>query len=76
MRLQLSVNGQIFELSKIGPEYGELREPVELAPCIGDLIITVDGREHRQKVRLIDGAVPFEPSVRMLDYSPETVYDY
>lgn len=56
VRLHLAVNGQVTSLSQVGPDSVILETACELPPCSAEVIVKVDGREHRRKVLLPDGA--------------------
>ncbi|MCY2962553.1 MAG: hypothetical protein NT069_02695 [Planctomycetota bacterium] len=61
VRLALVVDGREIPLSQVGPGFGVLREVEDLP--VGKnatLIVSVDGRESRWGVVLINGTVPFE----------------
>lgn len=55
-----------MSLSQIGPGYAILREAVSIDPCDAEVIVSVDGNDRRIPVRLVDGAVPFDTSVRVM----------
>lgn len=65
--LILRVGDQTFNLAKIGPDCLVLRTPMELPPCCGEIIMTVDGHERRWPIRLHNGAVPFDEDVEFED---------
>ena len=64
--LSLIANGRTFPLSQIGLGYAILREPVLMEPCDAEIMISIDGNERRLFVRLVDGVVPFDPTVRIM----------
>lgn len=64
VQLELAVNGRRLPLAQIEPGQITLREAVELEPCRAEIVMTIDGHQHRWPVLLVDGAVPFEPVVR------------
>ena len=64
VRLWLTVADQMYPLAQIWHDHIIFRNAVELPPCEGEVLMTVDGRPRRWRVRLEDGAVPFEPTVR------------
>jgi len=66
IRLRLEADGKSWPISKLGPDGFFPTHPLELDPCAAEIIMTVDGDEHRWKVRLIDGAVPFDSKVRIV----------
>ena len=55
VRLELVVNGAVFDLAQAGPERGFVREPQDLPPCDGELTVYVDDETIRRRVRLLDG---------------------
>lgn len=57
VRLRLIVGDRSFPLAKIGPSHVVLREPTELAPGAAEVVMTVDGREHRWAVYLTGDAI-------------------
>lgn len=56
VELLLLVGDRLLSLSEIGPSHVTLREPIELPPTRGEIIMRVDGRERRWQVQLPDGA--------------------
>jgi hypothetical protein len=56
----LLVNGQSHKLAQIGPDFVRLREPAEIPPGRAEMLMLVDGAEHRWSVILKVGAVPFD----------------
>lgn len=65
--MEFRVGGQVLPLSGVGPDHIEFREPVELPPCEGEVVMTVDGREeHVWRVRLDRGATG-DPAVPVND---------
>jgi len=55
VRLHLEVDGRVVSLAQTGPEHIMVREPIDLPPCDAEVIVNVDGREHRSRVWLVDG---------------------
>lgn len=64
--LSLVVDGRAFALSQIWPGHIALRQPVNLPVCDGEVVMDVDGREQRWRVRLVDGIQPFDDEVRVM----------
>lgn len=66
--LHLVVGGRSWELASIGPDYVTLRNGgIELDRCQGQIVMLIDGEERRWDVLLKDGAVPYEPTIRIND---------
>jgi hypothetical protein len=64
VRLGLVIRDRRIPIAQVGPGFAMLREPIEIQP--GEkavLIMTVDGREHKWKITLKNGAVPFDRKV-------------
>ena len=53
--MQLRVNGQIFSIGQLGPDFLILDDPADHPPAEGEITLSVDGRERRWTVRLPDG---------------------
>lgn len=64
VRLELRVQGQSIPLAGIGPSEVTPRSSVELPPCTGEILMTVDGQTVHWKVNLPNGAVPFDRTIR------------
>lgn len=64
--LNLRVNRERLPLSQVGPGYAILRKAIELPPCNAELVVCVDGKTRTSFVRLVDGAQPFDETVRMV----------
>jgi hypothetical protein len=52
VRLSLRLNGRVVPLSRIGPDQVELQHPQPLQPGSAELVLSVDGREHRWLVEI------------------------
>jgi len=55
IRLDFQINGKSWELAEIGPDFFTIRNPLDLPPCEGVVVMQVDGRETRWPVFLMDG---------------------
>ena len=60
VRLFLLTNGQSHKLAQIGPDFVRLRQPAEIPPGPAEILMIVNGVEHRWSVTLKVGAVPFD----------------
>jgi hypothetical protein len=65
VRLHLEVEGHVLSLAQTGPEHIIVRQPIDLPPCYADVVVNVDGREHRRHVRLSDGMSKDSRSVKI-----------
>jgi hypothetical protein len=48
----------------MGPGEFMPRVPIDLQPCDGKIIMTVDGEERQWNVRLMNGATPLDSTIR------------
>lgn len=58
VRIDLAVNGHVFSVAELGPDFVVLRNPVAHPPAEAELTLSIDGYERRWRVELIDGIVP------------------
>jgi hypothetical protein len=58
VRIALAVNGYVFSVAKLGPDFVVLRNPLPHPPAEAELSLSIDGHEERWRVDLIDGIVP------------------
>jgi len=63
--LTLLMNDKSYPLSKIGRDEIFFRSPVHIPPGLAEILMTVDGREHRWPVKLVHGAYPFDEAVQV-----------
>lgn len=63
VQLLLHVNGQNYELAKVGPNRVVLRNAVQLPPCEAMLSINIDGETTQQTISLPHGASADSPVV-------------
>ncbi|HZN34637.1 MAG TPA: hypothetical protein VFB80_12505 [Pirellulaceae bacterium] len=63
----LILNGQQFDLGQIGPEHCIVRNPAEVPPSPGEIVLIVDGNETRLQVYLPHG---ISSSSRKVAYRP------
>lgn len=53
--MQLRVNGDVFVIGQLGPDFILLDSPSDHPPSKAEIAMWIDGRERRWPVRLIDG---------------------
>jgi len=63
VHLELRAEGRQFELAAIGPHEIYPREPLDLGVCDAEIVMDVDGKRFLWRVRLRNGAVPFDKVV-------------
>ena len=57
VRIDLAVNGHVFSVAELGPDFVVLRDPIPHPPAEAELSLSIDGHEERWRVELIDGIV-------------------
>jgi hypothetical protein len=55
VRIHLHVNDHVLEIAQLGPDFCILRMPIDLSPSEGEITMSVNGRERRWRVRLLEG---------------------
>ncbi len=50
--------GEILSIGQLGPTFLILDDAVDLPPCDGEIMLSVDGRERRWRVALPEGVRP------------------
>jgi len=55
VRMHLSVNGHKISIGRLGPDYVVLDGSIDYPPSDAEISLSVDGKEDRWKVRLLDG---------------------
>ena len=73
VRLTLALGEQSIPLAQISPDWIVLRDPIELEPCCGEVVATVDGKERRWPVELTEGAQQTDTKVAIRDVVQENV---
>jgi len=55
VQMHLSVNGHKISIGRLGPDYVVLDTSIDHPPSDAEISLSVDGKESRWKVRLLDG---------------------
>jgi hypothetical protein len=55
VQMHLSVNGHRISIGHLGPDYVVLDTSIDYPPSDAEISLSVDGKESRWKVRLVDG---------------------
>jgi hypothetical protein len=53
--MELRLNGSVFAISHLGPDYLILTEPIDHPPTRAEIAMSVDGQESRWAVQLPAG---------------------
>jgi hypothetical protein len=65
VRIRLHVNGHILSISHLAPDYVIVRDPAEHPPTEAEIALSIDGRERRWRVRLVEGISPGRRETRI-----------
>jgi len=68
--MELRVNGRIFDVGQLGPDFVILRDPIEHPPADGEMMVSIDGNVKRWPVRLPEGVSPGKDRTRIADRLP------
>ena len=63
--MHLRLNGHVFSIGQLGPDFLILDDPADCPPAEGEIALSIDGRERRWNVHLPDGVVAGEPKSRI-----------
>lgn len=66
VRLHLVANGHVVPLSHVSQDFLILDAAADMPPCDAEVVVTVDGREHRRRVHLEDGLSKASQRVRIV----------
>lgn len=55
VQMHLSVKGHTLNIGHLGPDYVVLDTPIDHPPADAEISLSVDGKEDRWQVRLVDG---------------------
>jgi len=55
VQMQLSVNGQVFRIGQLGPDFLILDNPADHPPAEGEITMSIDGEISRWMVQLPHG---------------------
>jgi hypothetical protein len=65
VQMYLSVNGHIFSIGQLGPDFLLLRDPIDHPAATGEIRLSIDGRERRWQVYLPDGMTAGKAETRI-----------
>jgi len=65
VRMKLYVNGHVFAIGQLGPDFLILDDTADQPPGEAEILLSIDGRERRWKVRLPDGIACGKPETRI-----------
>jgi hypothetical protein len=66
VRMELHVNGHIFAIGQLGPDFLILDNPADHPPATAEIALAIDGRVKRWPVQLPDGLSAGKPETRII----------
>jgi hypothetical protein len=67
--MRLYVNGIIFDIGQLGPDFLILRNAPDLPPAEGEIMLSINGHVRRWLVQLPDGITAGKAETRTADVS-------
>jgi hypothetical protein len=58
VQMELRVNGRVFSVDQLGPDFLILDDPIEHPPAEGEMMVSIDGEVKRWPVLLPEGVSP------------------
>jgi len=73
VQMHLSINGHIFSIGQLGPDFIILDTPTDHPPGNGEIYLAIDGRVKRWPVLLPDGLSAAQAETRIASRNGSTV---
>ena len=67
VQMHLSVNGRIFSIGQLGPDFIILDDPADHLPAEAEITFSIDGRVRCWRVLLPEGISPGQGRTRIAD---------
>ena len=64
--IELRADGRLFDVWSIGPSSIVLKEPQEIPAGEAEILLLVDGKLFKWKIRLPFGSVPFDEEIEIV----------
>ena len=55
MHIQLHLGDRALAIAQLGPDFLVLKTPIDHPPSEAEITLSIDGRERRWRVRLVEG---------------------
>src|SRR5665213_809351 len=76
IRMQLRVNGHVFPIGQLGPDFVILDATADHPPADGEIEMSIDGRQRSWPVRLPDGIAAGQRETKGTAYEEEVIPGY
>jgi len=70
VRIQLAVNGIVFNVAQLGPDFIVIRDPADHPRSIAELTMSIDGSLRHWPVDLVDGINMSQRKTRIVPILP------
>jgi hypothetical protein len=70
VQMHLSVEGRVFDIGQLGPDFIILRDPADHPPAEAEITFSIDGRVRSWPVLLPDGISADQARTRTSDCPP------
>jgi hypothetical protein len=65
VRIDLHLNGSVFPVAQLGPDFVVLRNPFDHPPSEAEIALSIDGQVSRWPIHLIDGIATAQRKTRI-----------
>ena len=65
VQMELRVNGRVFDVGQLGPDFVILRDATDHPPAQGEMMVAIDGHVKRWLVQLPDGVAAGDVKTRI-----------
>jgi hypothetical protein len=65
VQMELRVNGRVFDVGQLGPDFVILRDATDHPPAQGEMMLSIDGHVKRWPVQLPDGVAAGDVKTRI-----------
>jgi hypothetical protein len=72
VRIQLALNGHVYSVAQLGPDFVVLRNSSDHPPAIAEITMSVDGNQRRWSVDLVDGISADRRETKIVELLPVT----
>jgi hypothetical protein len=65
VQMHLTVNGHVLRIGQLGPDFIVLDDLVNHPPADAEISLSIDGRQSRWRIALVDGISEGQPRARI-----------
>ena len=64
VRMQMRVNGHVFVIAQLGPDFVLLDDPIDTPPSVAEIMLSIDGQVMEWPVHLLHGITAGQAETR------------